>query len=141
MLVSGSFCSIKNLLIAALVTKEQHAVVGLLGVYTACSPLERQRGLIGCVFLEDAIKQVNQLVSASNNGGSLQNGREKPKIWFIKSYSIQGCKKETECRIYEEGVHSQKEILRILEGHHHFVYLVRQCLQKGGLQTHMQTIK
>lgn len=76
--VSGSFCSIKNLLIAALVTKEQRAVVGLLGVYMVCSPLERQRGLIGYVFLEDAIKWDNQLVSASNNGDSLQNGRENP---------------------------------------------------------------
>lgn len=69
--VSGSFCSVKNLLIAALVTKEQHAVVGLLGVYRAGSPLGRQRGLIGSVFLEHAIKRDNQLVSTSNNGDSL----------------------------------------------------------------------
>lgn len=78
MLVSRSFCSIKNLLIAALVTKKQHAAVGLVGVYMACSPLERQRGLIGYVFLEDAIKWDNQLVSASNNGDSLKNGKLKP---------------------------------------------------------------
>lgn len=76
--VSGSFCSIKNLLIAALVTKEQHAVVGLLGVYRAGSHLGRWRGLIGSVFLEDAMKRDNQLVSTAKNGDSLQNGSENP---------------------------------------------------------------
>lgn len=78
MAVFGSFCSIKNLLIAALVTKEQHAVVGLLGVYWAGSPLGRQRGLIVSVFLEDEIKRDNQLVSTPNKVDSLQNRRENP---------------------------------------------------------------
>lgn len=55
-------------------------MVGLLRVYMACSPLGRQRGLIGYVFLEDAIKWNNQLVSASNNGDSLQNGIENPNL-------------------------------------------------------------
>lgn len=96
--VSGSFCSIKNLLIAALVTKEQHAVVGLLGVYRAGSPLGRQRDLIGSVFLEDAIKRDNQLVSTSNNGDSLQNGRENPNPTSLKAMASGAAKNELEVK-------------------------------------------
>lgn len=47
---------------------------------------------------------------------------KKPKTWFIKSCSVQGCKKGAGGRIYEEVMHSQKEILRILEGHHHSIW-------------------
>lgn len=58
--VTGSICSIRNLLIATLVTKEHHTVVLLLEICVDCLLSERKWGLIDYIFLAEEIKMYNQ---------------------------------------------------------------------------------
>lgn len=66
------------------------------------------------MFLKDAIKGDNQLVSTSNNGDSLQNGRENPNSTELKAMASGAAKNELDVKFIKNLCTAKKKtILRI----------------------------
>lgn len=105
-------------------------MVGLLGVYVPCSPLERQRGLIGYVFLEDAIKWDNQWCQRLIME-IIHNVEEKAQTFINKKLFFAWPQKKLEWLDVEFMKCTAKKTcsLGILEGHHHFIGLTSLFFQ------------